>query len=178
MQRKSVNLTLTLTPEELQRLRVAAAWSGQTVSAFVRHCVMPVVAEIETVQIGRLPIWTGGIAMGNVKLVNAAMMPTPGLRYAPAVITQDEFVRRLQIAHADGRLDSYIGYPATAEHIERISGVPIPINRVQAIVEAGDTLLVCKLTYRVADPAGKRDPRVQAEIRPEDYEYWIVTVNR
>lgn len=58
MKRKHTTITITLTPEEARRIRVAAAWSGQTVSAFIRHIVLPIVAEIEDAQIGNRPVWT------------------------------------------------------------------------------------------------------------------------
>jgi len=71
-------------------------------------------------------------------------------------------------------LQSYVGYAETAQHIEKISGVPIPVNRASTQLPDQALIAVCKLKYRVADPSTK------GKIQPgdEDYEYFVATYDR
>lgn len=113
-----------------------------------------------------------------VKLVNSAMMPSPDFAYVPRRISQEEFVRILKTAAKDADFESYIGYPATAEHIERISGVKVNVNRAETTVQPGDILLVCKLRYRLNDPTQKNNPQFQSTgIQEEDFDYWVIEVH-
>jgi hypothetical protein len=106
-------------------------------------------------------------------LLNSAMMPDEGL-YILRRVSREFFAELVADAHRQNKLQSYIGYPETAQHIERISGVPIPVNRAATQLPDQALIAVCKLKYRVADPAAKG--RLQPS--EEDYEYFIVTYDR
>jgi hypothetical protein len=96
----------------------------------------------------------------TVRLMNAAMMPQPGT-YRAEALSQEEFVEALRAAPG---FVSYVGYPQTAEWIQQIAGVIVPVSREQTVLEDGDVLLVCKLAYRV-------DPRRKGDWQQEDWEY-------
>lgn len=100
-----------------------------------------------------------------LKLMNSAMMPNVGT-YKLKSITKDAFIAVLQ---STTEIESSIGYQATADFISKISGVNIPVNRNQTIVENGDTLLICKLKYRVQNPSDK-GVFVPTD---DDYEFFI-----
>jgi Domain of unknown function (DUF1874) len=102
------------------------------------------------------------------KLMNSAMMPSDG-HYFRRMVTQAEFVA----AMAEG-FESSIGYPATAQFLERISGRSVPLSREETTVEDGDKLLICKLKYRLQNPGNKRDHAP----RDEDYEFIIAEYRR
>lgn len=107
--------------------------------------------------------------MPKVMLMNSAIMPKPG-GYLMTPLTKEQFVEHVLRAHGLGVLESYIGYPDTAEYIARITGVPIYASRAAAEPNTGDTMLVCRLKYRVTDPnqKGKFTPK------DEDFEYFLV----
>ena len=100
-----------------------------------------------------------------VKLMNSAMMPTPG-SYQLMALTRDQFVG---ILRDSGQCDSYIGYPQTAGFVERISGVKVAISRRQTTMEDGDRVLVIRLAYRVPDANTKGAP-----VNEADYEFFLV----
>lgn len=104
-----------------------------------------------------------------IRLLNSAMMPAEGI-YEMSRLTEDEFVNALRA----GMFISYIGYPETAKHIADISGVEVPLNRGATYIDDGDTLLICKLKYRVQNPGDK------GKFTPgrDDYEYFIVEYSR
>jgi hypothetical protein len=107
-------------------------------------------------------------------LLNSAMMPDEGI-YILKRISRDDFGRLVADAYQRGDLHSYVGYPETAQHIERVSGVPIQVNRAPTKLAADQaTILICKLAYRVADPGmkGKLQPT------EDDYEYYVATYTR
>jgi len=107
-------------------------------------------------------------------LLNSAMMPAEGI-YILKRISRDDFGRLVADAYQRGDLHSYVGYPETAQHIERVSGVPIQVNRAPTKLAADQaTILICKLAYRVADPGmkGKLQPT------EDDYEYYVATYTR
>jgi len=108
-----------------------------------------------------------------VVLLNSAMMPAEGV-YRLRRISRDEFGQLVADAYQRGDLRSYIGYPETAQHIERVSGVPIQVNRAPTRLPEQALILICKLAYRVADPGmkGKLQPT------DEDYEYFVAKYNR
>jgi len=110
----------------------------------------------------------------TVVLLNSAMMPAEGI-YILKRISRDDFGRMVADAYQRDDLRSYIGYPETAQHIERVSGVPIAVNRAptQLAVDRA-TILICKLAYRVPDPSmkGKLQPS------EDDYEYYVATYTR
>jgi len=106
-------------------------------------------------------------------LLNSAMMPDEGL-YILRRVSREFFAELIADAHRRGNLRSYIGYPETAQHIERIARVPIPVNRAATQLPDQALLAICKLKYRVSDPGTK------GKIQPgdEDYEYFVATYDR
>jgi len=109
----------------------------------------------------------------EVVLLNSSMMPSEGL-YILRRVSREFFAELIADAHRRGNLRSYIGYPETAQHIEQISGVPIPVNRAATQLPDQALIAVCKLKYRVSDPATK------GRLQPgdEDYEYFVATYDR
>jgi hypothetical protein len=98
-------------------------------------------------------------------LINAAMVPNPGT-FSYQNISQCEAVSWLK-EHGH-KAASYIGYPQTADHINKLSGVHVMLNRAKCSMTTGDEALVVKLAYRVVDPATKGQPQ------PEDWEYGLL----
>ena len=103
-----------------------------------------------------------------LRLIKAAVMPVEG-SYRLCRISKEWFIRDLREAARIGDLESYIGNSETALYIEQISGVTIHTNQEKLIVNDGDTLLICKLHYRVAEPMSN------GIFAPtdEDYEFFI-----
>ena len=93
----------------------------------------------------------------TARLVNAAMMPAAGT-YVLRQCSPAAFAQSVREAHAAGSLVSYVGYPQTAGHLSRLCGVPVALNRALCVLDDGDTLLICRLGYRVADPGTKGAP--------------------
>jgi hypothetical protein len=106
-------------------------------------------------------------------LLNSAMMPDEGL-YVLRRVSREFFAELVADAHRRGNLRSYIGYPETTQHIERISGVPISVNRASTQLPDQALIAVCKLKYRVSDPGAK------GKLQPgeDDYEYYVATYDR
>ena len=106
-------------------------------------------------------------------LLNSAMMPDEGL-YILQRVSREFFAELIADAHRRGNLRSYIGYPETARHIERIARVPIPVNRAATQLTDQALLAICRLKYRVADPGAK------GKLQPgeDDYEYFVATYDR
>lgn len=102
-----------------------------------------------------------------VKLMNSAMMPQAGT-YRMSMLTESEFAERLHAAP----FQSFIGYEATATHIQQIAGVHVPVSRAETTLAAGDTLLVCRLNFRMVDPKRKADRNYVPQ--RSDYEYCAV----
>lgn len=98
-------------------------------------------------------------------LMNSAMMPAAGT-YRLQRVSRDEFVRQMRKGYI-----SYIGYPDTARFLERISGLRVPVNRSETLVFERAVMLICKLSYRLADPSSK------GRFTPtdDDYEFFICT---
>jgi len=108
-----------------------------------------------------------------VILLNSSMMPSEGL-YILRRVSREFFAELIADAHRRGELQSYVGYAETAQHIEKISGVPIPVNRASTQLPDQALIAVCKLKYRVADPSTK------GKLQPgeDDYEYYAATYDR
>ena len=106
-------------------------------------------------------------------LLNSAMMPDEGL-YILRRVSREFFAELVADAHRRGDLKSYIGYPETAQHVQSISGVPIQVNRAATQLPDQALIAVCKLKYRVADPAMKG----QLQPNEDDYEYYVATYDR
>ena len=97
-------------------------------------------------------------------LLNSAMMPAPGT-YRLRELTRDEWVQAIQTAAQEESIQSYIGYPDTARHVQEITGLPIEVNRAEVTLDKAATLFIVKLRYRVADPAQK------GQFAPSDADY-------
>lgn len=110
-------------------------------------------------------------------LINSALMPNPGLTYRPRVVSADEFAALVRRAVADGSIESFIGYEATAAAVERLTGWRPPLSRAQTTVQAGDVMLVIKLKYRLDNAGKKSDPSFQNQVNLEDFEFWVVEVS-
>ena len=112
----------------------------------------------------------------KVVLTNSAVMPTYGLTYRPIQITADEFAAEVRRAVEMGVIESAVGYEATAEVVEKLTGWRPPLSRGKTTVESGTVMLVVKLRYRLPDPAAKRDPQAQEELDLKDFEFLLVDV--
>lgn len=102
-----------------------------------------------------------------LKLMNSAMMPVPGV-YVAKKITPEQ--AREVIKKHNAVFESYVGYPDTARYMSQILGVDVPVNRAETTLADGDEILVCRLKYRVKDPAIK-GAFVPAE---DDFEWWHI----
>ena len=100
----------------------------------------------------------------RVVLMNSAMMPVDGL-YRRSKIGRSEFVSRIREAHQKNVLNSYIGHMDVAMHIHKITGVSVPVNRVNSKISTLDHVLVCTLVKRTQDPA------VEERYTDKDYQY-------
>ncbi len=87
-----------------------------------------------------------------IRLMNSSMMPVSG-KYIAQEIDVNEFARIIQ--KNINKIVSYIGYQDTIEHIANVSGILFPLSRQQTILKDGDTMLICKLRYRLANPSDK-----------------------
>jgi hypothetical protein len=100
-------------------------------------------------------------------LLNSAVITGSGC-YEYRIVSGDEAVTWLR----SGGWVSRIGYPATAGHIQAISGIRPPLSRETTRMQSGDEALVVRLKYRVQDPGTK------GQFRPDDtdWEYGILTM--
>jgi hypothetical protein len=101
-------------------------------------------------------------------LLNSAMMPATGT-YFLREFSQKDWVKAIQIAAKEESIQSYIGYPDTAKHVQEITGLPIEINRSEVTLGKAATIFVVKLKYRIADPIQKG----QFVPSETDYVYYI-----
>ena len=88
------------------------------------------------------------LAQSKVLLLNSAMMPVLSGTYRVEGLTRKGFVTAVRSAHADGLLESYIGYEQTANLISEWTDIDIPLNRSKTSVIDGQTMLVMRLKYR------------------------------
>lgn len=103
----------------------------------------------------------------TTRLLNSAIMPQPGT-YSLSAITSAEMAALIRMAAHMGELASYIGYQQTADYLSTLSGATILVSREPTAIEDGDILLICRLRYRVGNPADKRAP-----IDPADLEFFL-----
>ena len=87
-----------------------------------------------------------------ILLLNSAVMPTEGV-YTLKRISKAVFQTILYEAASTGGLQSYIGYPKTAQLIEQFTGIEIEVSREQAELTTGDVMLIVKLRHRIPDPS-------------------------
>jgi hypothetical protein len=106
-----------------------------------------------------------------LKLMNSAMMPVPGV-YRVQKISPEQ-AREILKKH-NNTFESYIGYEDTARFMSQILGVDVPVNRAETVLTDGDEILVCKLRYRLKNPADK------GNFTPsdDDYEWFWVKYRR
>lgn len=83
-------------------------------------------------------------------VLNSAVITSPGT-YKYQIVSPG-FAR---VFCDDEIVQSTIGYPATAEALTVLTGIPVAVNRVQIRMEPEDTALVFRLTCRLDDPTLK-----------------------
>ncbi len=86
----------------------------------------------------------GMINVGKRYILNSAVITLPGV-YEYKLIDTKKMKSWLQ----DGNWESTIGYEETAKALEVISGIKIPVNRVQIKMQVSDEALVYRLTKRI-----------------------------
>ncbi len=91
-----------------------------------------------------------GLAAVTRYVLNTAVISNPGM-YVYRLITHDEAREWL----SRGPVVSRVGYPATADFIRRALGVRLDLSREPTDMHTGDTALVVRLKYRLADPRPK-----------------------
>jgi len=102
-------------------------------------------------------------------LLNSAVLTGPG-DYSYRLVTAAEALIWLR----EKDFISRIGYPATAEHIFRLSCIRPEINREATKMNPGDEALIVRLKYRLADPGQK----VNHAPSIEDWEYGVLKMHR
>ena len=107
--------------------------------------------------------------MSRLILMNSAVITKSGT-YVAIEITPDEARDIVRKSQELGReIISYVGYEQTAEYMSKTLGIDVPLNRGQVDLQKGDIMLVCKLKYRVANPATKGAP-----VSEDDFEWMKV----
>ena len=90
----------------------------------------------------------------KVILLNSAMMPSANYIYHIEKLEQKQFVELLNI-YKD-QIESYIGYPQTAEYLTKISGIEIEVARRETkLTEIEGLMLIIKLSYRIGNTKDK-----------------------
>lgn len=102
-----------------------------------------------------------------ILLLNSAVMPNEGV-YTLKQITETTFTKELRNAATSDNLQSFIGYPETAQLIEQITGIEVEVSREQATLTPGDTMLIVKLRQRVTNPADKET----LQLSVDDFEFF------
>lgn len=100
-------------------------------------------------------------------LLNSAVITGEGV-YLYQVIDKLKFIA---ILGDPANWVSRIGYKETADHIRAISGREVPLSREASPMKSGDSALVCRLKYRVNNPAAKG----QMAPSDDDWEYGYLT---
>jgi len=85
--------------------------------------------------------------MAKKYVLNSAVITSPGFYYYRLV--NADFAKNW-LRHC--QWESTIGYEETAKALEKLTGVPVPVNRKIAVMEAGDEALV----FRLVLPQGER----------------------
>lgn len=100
-------------------------------------------------------------------LLNSAVITAPGT-WTYRVVSEAE-ARAWLRAHGP-TAQSRIGYPATADHVAGLSGLPWrpALSREPSVMAVGDEALVVRLPYRLPDPASK------GSHKPVAWEYGIL----
>lgn len=105
-----------------------------------------------------------------IYLMNSAVFPQGNYgTYDYFAATIDDLRAVLRGEH--GEWQSTIGYQQNVDLIEQWTGVRVPLNRINAVLEPGDAAFVMRLRQRVADPATKGAPVSED---PADWEFaWV-----
>jgi len=98
-------------------------------------------------------------------ILNSAVITSPGT-YTYDLITVDAAVAWIRHRNFTSR----VGYPATVNHINTISGIRPALNREPMVMDSGDEALVVRLKYRVANPGEKAAHQPGSD----DWEYGIL----
>jgi len=99
-------------------------------------------------------------------LLNAMVLPKKPMVMTSAP-TDLENVKAL--VRISGKIESYIGHPATAQLLSQLLGVDIPVNRGEYSPEVGDVAVIARLRRRLEKPED-----VQS-VKLEDIEFYIVS---
>jgi len=92
--------------------------------------------------------------------------------YRLSRLTAAEFGRLAGEALRRGTAESYIGYEATADVVERLSGYRPEVTRRSTHLEDGDIMLIIRLRQRVQEARAKAEVgREQND--PAAYEFFI-----
>lgn len=98
-------------------------------------------------------------------VLNSAVITSPGTFTYSLVSLQfarDWLVRWMSTKECV----STIGYPETAKALSNLTGVDVPVNRKQIVMEKGDEALV----FRLALPQGRIDPMKKGEVGIDEIE--------
>lgn len=98
-------------------------------------------------------------------LLNSAVITGPG-KYSYRLVTAEEAATWLR----EKPFVSRIGYPATADHIKKLSGIRPELSREATSMRPGDEALVIRLKYRLTDPNQKPNHAPG----PDNWEYGIL----
>ena len=111
--------------------------------------------------------------MTRLIMMNSAMMPHEGA-YQCRKSTPEE-ARDIYREHmlCGSRIESYIGYPATARILSELFGSDVQISRDSCHFDDGDIALCARLKYRVLTPAEKASGTLGGAL--EDYDFYMVS---
>lgn len=91
-------------------------------------------------------------------LMNSAVIPqNENGVFKYNTISEEDFVRILKQAVSEKiEIESYVGYPETANHISKITGyVPVISRDIVIRLQLQTPILICRLQYRVQNPKEK-----------------------
>lgn len=95
--------------------------------------------------------------------MNSAVMPEDAI-YRRTLITENEFKTLVTSAK---NIYSSIGYEEVSSHIQKVTGVVVPVNRgITKFYEKEGVLVVCRLKFR---PEAYMKGKIKA--KKDDYEY-------
>lgn len=102
-------------------------------------------------------------------LLNSAMIAVGGDGdYRYRTINQSQAIEWLK---ANPDFMSRVGYAETAQMIESLSGVPIPVSRELSQMTTGDEALIIRLKYRLQNPSDKGSVKPS----PEEFDFSILS---
>lgn len=107
------------------------------------------------------------VAARTTWILNSAVIAEGGhgtYRYSPATVA--DLAAALEEPH-----ESRVGYEATADAIERWTGIRPALSRELSKLEPGDQAFVVRLKYRV-------DPRLKGSTKPSDEDFELARLER